>query len=83
MTKSSLRSDEIAEAEGGFDFIHEVDFICKADFILAQARILLIGLSLFFVAEGHCGRNIYGGKMGQLIHKDFEGPCVLYLYAEE
>ena len=39
----SLR-DEIrltAEEKDGFDFIHAVDFICEADFILAPARISL------------------------------------------
>ena len=39
--KSSLRSDEIAAALGGFNFIQaiDLDFICTADFILASARI--------------------------------------------
>ncbi|MBQ5656988.1 MAG: hypothetical protein IIV14_06140 [Bacteroidaceae bacterium] len=43
MMKSSLRSDEIAAAVGGFNFIQAIglDFICMADFILARARISL------------------------------------------
>jgi len=43
MMKSSLRSDEIAAAVGGFNFIQAIglDFICIADFILAKARISL------------------------------------------
>jgi len=43
MMKSSLRSDEIAVAVGGFNFIQAIglDFICIADFILASARISL------------------------------------------
>jgi len=47
----SLR-DEIRLTAGekdGFDFIHAVDFICEADFILALARI-----SLYHEAEVMC-----------------------------
>ena len=52
--KSSLRSDEIAAAVGGFNFIQAIglDFICIADFILASARISLYNaLEVIAVAE--------------------------------
>ena len=52
--KSSLRSDEIAAAVGGFNFIQAVglDFICAADFILVSARISLYNaLEVIAVAE--------------------------------
>ena len=52
--KSSLRSDEIAAAVGGFNFIQAtgLDFICIADFILASARISLYNaLEVIAVAE--------------------------------
>ena len=54
MMKSSLRSDEIAAAVGGFNFIQAVglDFICAADFILVSARISLYNaLEVIAVAE--------------------------------
>ena len=52
--KSSLRSDEITAAVGGFNFIQAVglDFICAADFILVSARISLYNaLEVIAVAE--------------------------------